>query len=344
MLYETGRPLVVEAGIDVPPLRRGQVLVKLAYSGVCQSQVMEARGKRGEDRYLPHMLGHEGSGVVLDVGEGVSKVEVGDKVVLTWIKGAGLDVPGSQYKKGDTTINAGGVTTFGECSVVSENRCVVLPEGMPMDLASLLGCAVPTGAGLVINTMKPVRGQSIAVFGVGGIGMSAVIAAETCGCDPIIAVDVDEEKLALAKRLGATHAIDASSGSPVEGIHDITKGRGVDFSTDAAGRTSTIEQAFESVRRGGGLCVFASHPPTGEKIKLDPHALISGKRIEGSWGGATDPDRDFPRYAQMYRDGKLRLEELVTHRFSLEDVNRALDVLEAGEAGRVILEIDPSLG
>lgn len=213
-----------------------------------------------------------------------------------------------------------------------------------MDLASLLGCAVPTGAGLVLNTMKPIQGQSIAVFGVGGIGMSAVIAAAACGCSPIIAVDIDEKKLTLAKRLGSTHGLNALNDNPVKGIFAITDGKGVDFSTDAAGRTSTIEQAFESVRKGGGLCLFASHPPAGETIKLDPHSLISGKRIEGSWGGATDPDRDFPRYAQMYRDGKLPLESLVTHRFSLDDINLALGVLASGEAGRIVIEIDPSLG
>jgi len=227
--------------------------------------------------------------------------------------------------------------------VVSENRCVVLPEGVPMDLACLLGCAVPTGAGLVLNTMQPAAGQSVAVFGVGGIGLSAVIAAASCGCSPIIAVDVDDAKLTLAKRVGATHSINALAEAPVERIRELTEGRGVDFATDAAGKTSTIEQAFESVRDGGGRCVFASHPPAGERIGLDPHALIRGKRIEGSWGGASDPDRDFPRYAQMYRDGAFQLEALVSHRFPLDDVNLALQTLKEGVTGRVILEIDASL-
>ena len=343
VLYETGKPLVVEDGIEVPALQRGQVLVKLAYSGVCHSQLMEVRGKRGEDRYLPHMLGHEGSGVVLDVGDGVTKVAKGDGVVLTWIKGAGLDVPGTQYCKGKTLINAGGVTTFGGVSVVSENRCVVLPEGMPMDLASLLGCAIPTGAGLVVNTMTPSPSESLAVFGVGGIGLSSVMAASACGCQPLIAVDIDDGKLSMAKQFGATHTVNAKNEDPLEKILELTAGNGVDYSTDAAGRTTTIEQAFESVRNGGGLCVFASHPPAGERISLDPHALISGKQIRGSWGGETDPDRDFPRYAKMYLEGKLALGDMVTHRLSLDEVNHAMDILEKGEAGRVLLEIDSTL-
>jgi len=343
VLYETGQPLVVEGGVEVPALQRGQVLVKIAYSGVCHSQLMEMRGKRGEDRYLPHMLGHEGSGVVLDVGDGVTKVANGDGVVLTWIKGSGADVPGTHYRKGNTVINAGGVTTFGEISVVSENRCVVLPEGMPMDLASLLGCAIPTGAGLVVNTMTPSPSESMAVFGVGGVGLSSVMAASACGCQPLIAVDIDDAKLSMAEQFGATHTVNARNEDPLKKILELTEGNGVDYSTDAAGRTTTIEQAFESVRKGGGLCVFASHPPVGERISLDPHALISGKQIKGSWGGETDPDRDFPRYAKMYLEGKLALGDMVTHRLPLDEVNHAMDILEKGEAGRVLLEVDSTL-
>jgi S-(hydroxymethyl)glutathione dehydrogenase / alcohol dehydrogenase len=188
VLYNLNEPLVVEE-LEIPDLKFGQVLVKMAFSGVCHSQLMEARGKRGSDRFLPHLLGHEGSGIVVKVGEGVRKVKVDDPVVLTWIKSKGVDCGGTQYLKDNTIINAGAVTTFSDYAVVSENRCVKLEEGVPMDLASLFGCAVLTGAGMVLNTMHPMPENSIVIWGVGGIGLSAVMAAKLCQCAKIIAVD-----------------------------------------------------------------------------------------------------------------------------------------------------------
>lgn len=337
ILYETGQPLRVEE-IALPELQPGQILVKVKYSGVCHSQLMEVRGKRGIDRYLPHLLGHEGSGEVLDVGAEVKKVAPGDKVVLTWIKGEGADCVGTQYRKGDMLINAGGVTTFNDYSVVSENRCIKLPDGMPMDVASLLGCAVLTGAGIVLNTMKPQKDSSIVIWGVGGIGMSALMAANLCECSPIIALDTQESKLALAKDFGATHVINVKSEKAMERIYQIAGAAGVDYAVEAAGNTSAIEQAFQSVRKNGGLCVFASHPPEGEKICLPPHELISGKRIRGSWGGESKPDQDIPRFVEMYKQGKLPLEKLITHRYSLEQINLSLDDLEEGNVGRALIE------
>ena len=338
ILYETGRPLVLADNVDVPPVGPGQLLVHVAYSGVCRSQLMEVRGARGKDPYLPHLLGHEGSGVVIEVGPGVSKVAVGDRVVLTWIKGMGMDVAGGRYARDGVPINAGPIITFAQHVVISENRCVRLPEGVPMDLAALLGCAVPTGAGVVLNRLRPERGSSIVVFGLGGVGMSALIAAVIHGCAPILAVDVDDGKLSLAQELGATILINAREHDPVRAVLVAVDG-GVDFAVEAAGRASTIEQAFECVRDGGGLCVFASHPPEGDVIRLDPHALIRGKGIKGSWGGGTETDRDIPMYAAKYRDGMFPLEKLISHRFLLGQINEALDTLASGRALRVLLEM-----
>ena len=169
ILEQLNSPLVIK-DIEIPSLAPGQVLVKLAYSGVCQSQLMEIKGKRGDDKFLPHLLGHEGSGVVMEIGESVTKVRPGDKVILGWIKGSGLNVNGAIYKSYDgKNVNSGGVTTFNEYSVVSENRCTILPGGVPMDIAVLFGCAIPTGAGIVMNTLKPYTGSSIAIWGLGGI-------------------------------------------------------------------------------------------------------------------------------------------------------------------------------
>ncbi len=340
-LAELGCPLIVDSNVEVPSLREGQVLVKLAFSGVCHSQLMEVSGGRGEDKYLPHMLGHEGSGKVCEVGPGVTKVKVDDSVVLTWIKGAGKDAGGTQYRSGTKQINAGAVTTFMEYAVISENRCVLLPDGVPLDAAALLGCAVPTGAGIVINTIHPKAGTDIAVWGLGGIGLSALLATRAFRFNRVIAIDVSEQKLALAREFGATHAIHATEQNVQEQVRELTNGVGVDYCVEAAGLSKTIEGAFGIVRRNGGLCVFASHPQLGDKISIDPFELICGKKIQGSWGGECLPDRDIPRFVDLFRKGIFPFPQLLSHRYPLEGVNQALDDLKSRKITRALLEISP---
>ena len=342
VLYACGTPLRIVESIEVPAPGPGQVHVRLAYSGVCHSQLMEVRGGRGVDRFLPHLLGHEGSGTVVAVGEGVRKVAAGDRVVLGWIRGTGADAAGPRYRAGDTVLNAGGVTTFNSEAIVAENRCVKLPEGVPLDVAVLFGCAVPTGAGIVFNELAPSSDSQAAVFGLGGIGMVATMALRALGCR-VIAVDVEPAKLEAARALGVSDTIDARRHDPVEAIARLTDGRGVDFAVDAAGRTRTIEQAHAVVRRFGGLCVFASHPPSGERLSLDPHDLISGKQIRGSWGGASHPDTDVPRFAALYRDGRLPVGRLLGKRYSLDQINDALDDLEAGRVMRPLIVLDRTI-
>lgn len=343
VLYETNRPLQLESGIEVPDLAAGQVLIKLAYAGVCHSQVMEARGGRGIDRYLPHLLGHEGTGVVVDAGPNVDKVRSGQRVVLGWMKGTGADVPSTRYRQGNDVINAGAVTTFNEYAVVSENRCTPLPDGVPMDVGVLFGCAVPVGAGIVTNTIQPTPGSTVAVFGLGGVGLSALMTCRLYDCSQVIAVDVAPEKLELAARLGATMTIDAAQQDPVAEIRRATGGAGVDYGIEAAGLTRTIEQAFEATRRFGGLCVFASHPRSGERISLDPFELICGKRLVGSYGGDSNPDRDIARLADLYRAGRLLLDAMFTRRYTLDEINLALDDLEQRRSLRPLIEIDTSV-
>lgn len=343
ILTDLGQPLAIVNNLDLPELKPGQALVRLAYSGVCHSQLMEVRGLRGDDPWLPHLLGHEGSGKVVAVGGQVTKVAPGDYVILGWIKGDGQDGGGAQYRCDGAAVNAGGVTTFNEQAVVSENRLVRLPEGLPLDIAVLFGCAVPTGAGLVINEVQPAPGSTIALFGLGGIGMSALMATMLYDCKSVIAVDVSEEKLALAREFGANVTINGTRSDAVEEIKRMTEGRGVDYAVEASGNCEVIEAAFEVTRTGGGLCVFASHPAHGEKIRLDPHALISGKQIKGSWGGASRPDSDIPKLAALYRQGRLPLHKLISRRYSLDQVNQAIDDLALGQVGRPIIQIDPDL-
>ena len=342
VLSRLNEPLEVMTAVEYGSPARGQVLVKLAFSGVCHSQLMEVRGRRGPDAYLPHMLGHEGSGKVIEVGDGVSKVKPGDLVVLGWIKGKGLDAGGVRYRCACMAqhINAGAVTTFNEYALVSENRLVALPAGIPLDVAVLFGCAVPTGAGIITNDLRPVPGSRIAIFGLGGIGMSALMAIMLYQCAQVIAVDVSAEKLALAKSFGATHVIDASATDPVAEIKSLTQGGGVDYAVEASGQAKVIEQAFASIRRGGGVCVFASHPEHGKLISIDPYELICGKKIRGSWGGSSDPDRDVPLFARLYLEGKLPLEKLISKRYKLESINEALDDMEDMKTGRPLIEID----
>ena len=344
VLFECGKLLRIVDGIDVPVPQRGQVHVRLAYSGVCHSQLMEVRGGRGPDRWLPHLLGHEGSGVVMAVGEAVTKVAPGDRVVLGWIKGEGLDAPGPRYRQAEMGFNAGSVTTFNTEAVVAENRCVRVPDGVPLDIAVLFGCAVPTGAGMVFNEALAGPKTRAAVFGLGGIGMIALMALQAAGCVDLIAVDIEPAKLAAARALGVAHVIDARREDPVAAIRLLSDGLGVDCAIDAAGRTQTIEQAFESVRKFGGRCIFASHPASGERISLDPHDLISGKVVQGSWGGGTKPDRDVPRFAALYREGLLPLASLIGKRYALEDINTALDDLASGRAARPLIVLDPAVG
>lgn len=342
ILRELNMPLSLER-ISIPPLLKGQVLVKIAYSGVCHSQLMEVKGNRGDDRWLPHLLGHEGTGIVCEVGACVTKVKTGDKVVLGWIKGIGINATPAIYSKGTEIINSGNVTTFSEYSVVSENRLVKLPSGISLKTGALLGCAVPTGAGIILNEVQPVPKTSAAVFGLGGIGLSALMALSLFNCSQIIAVDVEVVKLNMARNLGATHFINAKDTNVKNKILDITKGIGVDYALEASGLASTIETAFNCIKRDQGLCVFASHPKEGDKICINPHDLISGKQIRGSWGGSSKPDTDIPVYSELYLKGKLPLDKMIDKIYPLESVNDALSDLENRKVVRPLLEIDAGL-
>jgi len=338
ILYELNKPLKVE-NIHSKKLEVGQVLVKILYSGVCRSQLMEVRGGRGRDSWLPHLLGHEGSGIVLAIGEGVTKVDIGDEVILGWVKGEGLDAPGAKYKQGDKTINSGHVTTFCNYSVVSESRLVIKPKELPFDEAVLFGCAIPTGGGMAINEIKPSADDSIVVLGLGGIGLSALMALKALGISKIIAVDIHEHKLEMARNLGIKHCLNAKDQSFSSKVDKLTLG-GADYCIESAGHISTIELGFSLIKRGGGKLLFASHPPEGESIRLVPHELIAGKKIAGSWGGATQSDLDIPELFNLFRSGNISLQSFLTKRYKLEEINQALDDLESGKVFRPLIVME----
>jgi S-(hydroxymethyl)glutathione dehydrogenase/alcohol dehydrogenase len=338
VLYESGSSLVIDE-LEVPTLQRGQVLVKILFSGVCRSQLMEVRGLRGVDKWLPHLMGHEASGIVVETGENVTKVKKGDRVILGWIKGAGIDAPGAKFKdsKG-RIINSGGVTTFSNYSIVAENRVVKLESNIPDDVAVLFGCALPTGAGIVYNELLPKSHERFAIIGLGGIGLSALMALKEVNPEILIAIDVSEEKLETAKQFGATHTINAKLNDVKAQLEKILP-EGVDGCVESGGRISTIELGFSLLKKGGRL-FFASHPPEGQQISIDPFELISGKKIFGSWGGGCNPDIDIPRLIKNYDVGVFPLEKLIRKRYKLNQINDALNDLENNLVFRPVIEME----
>ncbi len=338
ILQQFNQSLVLLENIEIPKLKDGQLLVKLEYAGVCQSQLMEVRGKRGKNKYLPHLLGHEGSGTVIDIGQKVKKVKIDDQVILGWIKGSGLDEGGiSYYHKKLGKVNAGAVTTFNNYAVVSENRCTLLPNGLPLDIAALFGCAIPTGAGIILNELEIKENSILAFWGLGGIGMSAFITSLVFPCRQRIVIDVSQEKLNFAKNLGAD-VVFANSNDPVSEVVDLTSGLGVDYAIESAGFTKTIEQAFAILNKKHGTCIFASHPQYGDQISLDPFELICGKKIVGTNGGGCFPDHDIPKLAKFYEKKSSIFQRFISQYYTLDQINQALDDLENHRVFRPIIK------
>jgi S-(hydroxymethyl)glutathione dehydrogenase / alcohol dehydrogenase len=337
LLVQTGQPLVI-AEIETPALKLGQVLVEIAYSGACGTQVMEWRGDKGEDKWLPHCLGHEGTGTVVEAGPGVSKVKAGDKVVLSWLKGSGIEAGGAVYAWDGRKVNAGGVTTFQRHAVVSENRLTLLPAGLPMDVAVLLGCAAPTGMGAVYNVLQLRAGDAIAVFGTGGIGLNAVMAAALTGGMPIIGVDPNPTRRALAKTYGATHVIDPAAGDPLAEIRKIVPA-GVDVAVEASGVPAVMEQAVNATRQQGGRAVVIGNARHGAVLPLSPAVFNQGKSLLGTWGGDSVPDRDYGRYAKLLSADRFPVRDLLSKPYSLDEINQALTDLAGGLVGRPLIDM-----
>ena len=334
ILVEPNR--IVIDDISLPPLKPGQVLVEIHYSGICHTQLSEVRGHRGHDPYLPHCLGHEGSGKVLEVGPKVEKVKPGDTVILSWMKGSGMNVPGSLYDWKGKTVNAGAITTFSRHSILSENRLTPISSELPMKEAALIGCAIPTGLGVVFNTAQPKAGESLAVFGCGGIGLCALLGAQILGCVPRIAIDLNPKKLAMAKAMGATHCIDASSEDPVEALKKIGP---LDFAIEASGSPIAMQQAFKAVRSQGGAAVIVGNARFDQHLSLDPKEFNQGKKLLGTWGGDNQPDIHFPRYCNLIRYGHLELTPFTNNTYRLDQIDTALSDLETGQVLRPLLDM-----
>lgn len=340
VLTELKAPLRIVELTMPESLAVGQVLVKVHFSGICGSQLGEIDGAKGEDKYLPHLLGHEASGTVLEVGPGVRHVKVGDKVVLHWRKSAGIESPTPVYRWGDRQVNAGWVTTFNEYAIVSENRVTPIPADSDLEVAALFGCAVTTGFGVVENNAKVRIGESVVVFGAGGIGLNIVQAAALVSAYPIVAVDLHDGRLALARQMGATHLINSSNTDARQAILDIVGKEGVDAFIDNTGRPAIIEMGYQ-ITKPQGRVTLVGVPRQGSTINIYSLPLHFGKGLSGSHGGEAVPQTDIPRYQKLFGSGRIRLRELITNRYTLDQVNEAIAGMRDGTtAGRCLINMD----
>lgn len=337
VLEESHQPLVIQEVSFPGPLQPGQVVVRVLYSGVCGKQLEEIEATKGVDPFLPHLLGHEGSGEVIDIGPGVRKVAPGDKVVLHWLKGSGIDSVTPIYMRGDQRVNAGWVTTFNEIAVVSENRVTKVPDTTDMSTACLLGCAVTTGVGVVLNELNLKPGQSVAIFGCGGVGLNAIQGAVIAGCNPIIAVDPSPKSRALASQMGATHLINPKAQDPIQEVRRLTHGKGAEAVVVAVGNAAAVEVAIEASSQPGTV-ILAGVPPA-TPIRVDPFAIHCMRTLRGSYGGGSYPDRDISAYLGLHAQGRLKLRELIFGEFSLDQVNQGIAALRSGEPGRCIIKM-----
>jgi len=336
ILEKLDSPLVVDE-IELPKLECGQVLVEVHCSGVCGAQLGEIAGVKGPDKFLPHLLGHEGGGVVLETGPGVTHLKEGDHVVLHWRKGAGIQSQTPKYKWNGRTVNGGWVTTFNRHAVVSENRATPIPKEVDFEVAALMGCAVTTGLGLINNDAQVKIGQSVAVLGCGGVGLNVIQGAAMVAADPIIAIDIHDHKLDMARKFGATHRINSGKTDLREEVRKIVGPQGVDVFVENTGLVRLIEQAYELTARTGRT-ILVGVPRHDQDITIHSLPLHFGKVLTGCEGGRTDPAVDIPRYLRLYQKEKLKLDEQITHRFPLDEINEALDAVRKAEAGRCVIQ------
>ncbi|MEM7077384.1 MAG: zinc-binding dehydrogenase [Pseudomonadota bacterium] len=341
--------------INLPDPGATQVIVKEFASGICHSQLHQMHRERNS----PVILGHEATGVVAAIGSDVEHVAEGDIVLVTWVPrnaAAAAEAPvRATLQVSDGMAQSENVFTWADHTICDQQYVVKVDPNIRKDVTSIIGCAVMTGAGAVINTANVQPGQSVVIFGVGGVGLSAVVGAKVAGANPIIAVDLDDEKLAFAQAFGATHLVNASNVDPVEAVHELTRREGertmfrqpvsgADFAFDCIGIKKTMEQIVPACRSGqfgvnvGGTAVLVGVPTTTVELNA-VDMLVNEKHFIGSIGGSCAPDRDFPRFLEWQDNGDLNLDAMITARYSLEQINDATAALEAGQIqGRAILE------
>ena len=327
ILAQSRQPLVIDEITLPDTLEAGQVLVQVLHTTICGAQINEIEAAKGPDRFLPHLLGHEASAIVRETGPGVMHVKPGDTVVLHWRPSQGIQSRPPRYSWNGAPLNAGWVTTFNQYAVVSENRMTVVAPEFDAKVAPLLGCAVTTAAGVINNDAKVKLGESVVVFGVGGVGLNLVQFAALAGAHPIVAVDLVPAKLDMARARGATHAVDGGNTADLAAeIRAIVGAKGPDKVIETTGGP-----------HADGTCVLVGVP--SEKVTISTLPIHFNKVLTGSHGGAAVPHVDIPRLIRLVAAGKLSFDGIITHEFPLEEINAALEMVRSGAAGRVLVNL-----
>jgi S-(hydroxymethyl)glutathione dehydrogenase/alcohol dehydrogenase len=338
ILVQSRQPLVVDEFELPDALAAGQVLVKIHHTSICGAQINEIEAVKGVDKYLPHLLGHEASATVLEVGPGVTTKKAGDSVVMHWRPSQGIQSAPPSYTWGGRKLNAGWITTFNDHAVVSENRLTVVPSTFDRKVAPLLGCAVTTALGVVNNDAKVKIGESVVIFGSGGVGLNLAQCAAMVGAYPIVAIDIVDKKLEMAKKFGATHTLNSQSVKDLDAaIREIVGATGADKVLETTGRSEVIELAYE-LTHADGTCVLIGVPT--EKVTIYTLPLHFNKILTGSHGGDSRPNIDIPRLIKLSDAGRISFDGLITHEYSLDKINDALATVRGGDAGRVLVNID----
>ena len=337
ILAQSRAPLIIDDIALPETLGVGQVLVKVLYSTICGAQLNEIAAAKGPDKFLPHLLGHEASARVLEIGPGVTTVKPDDTVVLHWRPSAGIQCQPPAYTWNGKKLNAGWVTTFNDHAVISENRMTVISPDYDLRNAPLLGCAVTTAAGVINNDAGVKIGESVVVFGVGGVGLNVVQFAQLAGAYPIVAIDLVDSKLEMARERGATHCLNPSTAGDMDAaIRKIVGDKGPDKVIETTGAKQVIELAY-NLTHADGTCVLVGVP--SEKVTIYTLPIHFNKVLTGSHGGDAVPQVDIPRLIRLNQAGRLSFDGIITHEFPLEEINTALDIVRSGAAGRVVLKI-----
>ena len=328
ILTELNKPLTI-AEVESTPLKTGQVFVKILVSGLCGAQLQEIAGLKGNANFLPHLMGHEGCGIVQEVGDGVTKVKVGDKVVVHWLKGTGIESPFPTYLYNGKTMSSGKATTISEYATVSENRITVVPPDTSPELCALLGCGLTTALGSVNNEAKVKFGESVLVLGAGGVGLNLILASKMASAFPIVALDINSAKNARAEEIGASYSISQ--------LDNVTQKFDVIF--DTTGIPSLIAKSASLLSDSGRLILIGQIKPKQELLIPNANFLYAGngKTIKSTQGGDINPQNDIPRYVNLYKAGIINIDKIITHRFPLSQVNEAFDLLRTGNVGRIII-------
>ena len=357
--YIQSQPLAIEE-VTLSDPGPGEVLVEVVAAGLCHSDLSVINGSR--PRPMPMIIGHEASGIVREVGPGVTDLAPDDHVVFSFVPMCGhclpcsegrpaLCEPGAKANLTGTLLSGSrhfqrhdghelnhhlGVSSYSHFTVAAQESLIRIEPDLPMEIAALFGCAVMTGVGAVVNTARVPPGNSVAIFGLGGVGMSSVMGARAAGAYPIIAVDLLDSKLELAKQFGATHLVNAGNGDAVQAVRDLTHG-GAQFAFESVGNEKVLAQAFQATRRGG-TTVTIGLPHPSKQVSVSAVTMVAEERtLKGSYMGSAVPRRDVPRYIAMYQAGLLPVDKLLSRTITLDEINPAFDALARGEVLRQII-------